>query len=62
MEQEIPEVLLWSPSLRFLFPGIQGLSQQSRKEYLHMFEEYKKDLEEELKELEKEIKETKKSR
>jgi hypothetical protein len=50
VEQEIPEVLLWTPSLRFLFPGIQALSQQSRKEYLDMLEEYKKDLEEELKE------------
>jgi hypothetical protein len=59
VEQEIPKFLLWTPSLRFLFPGIQAFS--SRKEYLDMLEEYKKDLEEELKEVEKEIEETKKS-
>ena len=56
---EIPEVLLWTPSLRFLFPRLRPFP--SRKEYLDMLEEYKNDPEEELKEIEKEIEETKKS-
>ena len=41
MEQEIPEVLFWPASFRFLLPGIQTLSRQ--KEYPYMLEEYKND-------------------
>ena len=48
------------PPFGFYFQGFNPFP--SRKEYLGILEEYKKDLEEELRELEREIEETKKGK
>jgi hypothetical protein len=47
------------PPFGFYFPGLQPLP--SKKEYLDMLEEYKKDLQDELKQVERRIEETRES-